>query len=138
MIQDRCQYQTQVKRLYLYFCMKKKKTKKTMASNLAMASSQEEEEGTLMFFYGSLPVALHVAQVPWAGLTLTPEHGLINLRQNTQRRVCDALAVRKVRKVAGGREGLGRVWENTIRSKLLIFLKMRLGSIRNKSLQCGT
>ncbi|CAK9019034.1 unnamed protein product [Durusdinium trenchii] len=65
-------------------------------------------------------------EVPWAGLTLTPEHGLINLRQNTQRRVCDALAVRKVRKVAGGREGLGRVWENTIRSKLLIFLKMKL------------
>eukprot|EP00913_Durusdinium_trenchii_P027604 g25892.t1 len=68
--------------------------------------------------------------VPWAGLTLTPEHGLINLRQNTQRRVCDALAVRKVRKVAGGREGLGRVWENTIRSKKLtpLLLDPRLNS----------
>eukprot|EP00435_Cladocopium_sp_Y103_P059752 s420_g21.t1 len=58
-------------------------------------------------------------EVPWAGLTLAPANGFLNIRQGTKRRVTDAMAVRKPK-----RGKLGKV--KVIRSKLLNFLKLKL------------
>ena len=58
-----------------------------------------------------------VAEVPWAGVTIAPHDGLINIRQGTSRQVTDGLAVKR---------STGRVWDAAIRSKLLIFLKIKL------------
>ena len=58
------------------------------------------------------------SEVPWAGLTLAPSKGFLNVRQGTKRRITDLLTVKRKGKVP--------VWEGAIRSKLLVFLKMKL------------
>ena len=60
-------------------------------------------------------------EVEWAGLTLSPENGFINIRHGTKRRATDGMAVKK-----SFRGPEVAPWERAIRSKLLVFLKMKL------------
>ena len=61
-------------------------------------------------------------EVPWAGLTLRPEKGLLNIGPSKpQQRTRDTLAVTHRR-----RRPKKTVWQGIIRSKLLIFLDLKL------------
>ena len=69
-------------------------------------------------------------EVPWAGLTLAPAKGFLNIRQGTKRRVTDAMAVKKPKRgklgkikvweQAGDDGGVGRVWELMVNGRIAI------------------
>jgi hypothetical protein len=69
-------------------------------------------------------------EVPWAGLTLAPAKGFLNIRQGTKRRVTDAMAVKKPKRgklgkikvweQAGEDGGVGRVWELMVNRRIAI------------------
>ena len=58
-------------------------------------------------------------EVPWAGLTLRPDQGLLNIGASVPRRIQDSLAV-------GYRQKRALSWQGVVRSKLMVFLDLRL------------